>query len=70
MRPSSILRLQTDWTAWQVDEACALIGMQIEAAAARGEKPDFGSRSSAGGKYRSVRHLVKRRMKIPESGVW
>lgn len=70
IRPSQILRLKSDWTCWQVDEACALTGMQAEARMQNGEQP-FGSGAQSGkGKFKSALGKVMRKMKIPKSGIW
>jgi hypothetical protein len=55
-----------------VDEACALAGLQVEAAAARGEKPVISKQSSVASKqsYRSAKNLVRKKVRIPKSGVW
>jgi hypothetical protein len=65
--------LQTDWTSWQFDEAAALAGMQAEAAMMNGEQPDLKAHNSSGTggrQYRSAKHLARKTMKIPKSGVW
>jgi hypothetical protein len=49
-----------------------LVGVQAEAAMSRGEKPVFGEKSkvSSGKQYRSAKNLVRKKVKIPESGIW
>jgi hypothetical protein len=53
-----------------VDEACALTGLQAEAAIQKGEQP-FGSKPEPGkGKFKSFLGKAMKKMKIPKSGVW
>lgn len=67
-RPSEFVQLETEWTAYQLDEACALVGLQTEAAAAKGETPQTtGERPK---KYASALGRVTKKIKIPKSGIW
>lgn len=69
MRPSQILRLQSDWTAWQVDEACALVGLQMEADAMQG-KTESRMQNAGGGRFASAKARVTKKIRIPKSGIF
>lgn len=68
--------LVTEWGAWQFDELCAMVGAWVEGNLMQG-KPAFDglasteARSGNGlGRFRSPRHLVKRKVKIGPDGRW
>jgi len=62
--------------AWQLDEACLSVGRRVENNLNSGREMwhGFGADSSLMGAvkrgYRSAKQFVKKKMKIPESGVW
>ncbi len=65
-RPSEFVEFETEWTAWQFDEACALVGLQTEAAAAKGDT----GKGETPKKFASASGRVTKKVRIPESGVW
>lgn len=69
IRPSELLGLQTELGCWSLDEACLMVGRQIEKTLNEGKDP-FLQETIKAGKFRSARGLVKKKVKIPKSGVW
>jgi hypothetical protein len=75
-RPSDFFSFETDMAAWQLDEACLMIGRRVENNINNGKDmwAGFGSEPGLLGAvkrgYRSAKTFVRRKMKIPESGVW
>ncbi len=75
-RPSDLLGLTTEWGAWQLDELCATVGALVEGNLMQG-KPAFdgfvSAEAPAGNgtrRFRSAKHLVKRKVKIKPDGTW
>ena len=66
--------IEDEWAAYQFDAACLVVGRAVENASVKGEdihalldgKPGQPEKK----RFRNVRGLVKRKMKIPKSGVW
>lgn len=73
-RPSEIVNLQTVWGAYQFDEACLVVGRRVEKNVNEGKDPfhGFPQGGSPNGKskFRSAKHLAKRKVKIPTNGIW
>lgn len=74
-RPSDFFELETELAAWQLDEACLMIGRRVEHNLNEGKDAfdelqvqSFKSKVKRG--FQSAKQFVKRKMKIPESGVW
>ena len=70
-RPSRFFQLETEIAAWQLDEACLIIGLECEAEIAKGNNP-FGSITGiiSDGKYASVPKYLIRKVKIKPDGTW
>lgn len=74
-RPSDLLGLETEWGAWQLDELCAVVGNWFDGKLMNGKNPFDAltpnpSPNGRGGKFRSPRHLVKRKVNIKADGTW
>jgi len=76
-RPSRILGVKNSWVAYQLDLCCLVVGRRVENALAKKYPVDWilGSRTQAEGKaigrgFRDARAFVRRKVKVPESGVW
>lgn len=72
-RPSSILGIEEEWTAYQFDVMCLLIGREIEQDVAKGGSVEGAVRRRGSGSkksFRDARPYVSRKMQVPESGVW
>lgn len=75
-KPSDYFELETEMAEWQLNEACLLVGRRVENNLNNGKDMWFGfgkDKSLLGTLkrgYRSARQLVRKKMKIPESGVW
>jgi hypothetical protein len=79
-RPSAILGIDDDWLAYDLDQAVLLVGRWIENRLARRNKKgkriwtleqllaEKGAPKS--GQFRDPRLFVRRKVKIPESGIW
>jgi hypothetical protein len=72
--PSDILGLETAWGAFQFNEICLMVGRRVEKNVNEGKDAfsDLGGGMIGAMKrgYKSARAFVKKKMKIPESGVW
>jgi hypothetical protein len=68
-RPSDLLGLQTDLGRWSLDEACMVVGRQIQRTIEEGKDP-FPQDTIKAGKFRSAKGLAKKKVKIPKSGIW
>jgi hypothetical protein len=72
-KPSDFFSLDTELAAWQLDEACLIIGRRVERNLNEGKDAfaGFGGGFVNAVKrgYRSAKQFVKKKMKIPESGV-
>jgi hypothetical protein len=64
--------LQTDLGRWSLDEACLMIGRRVERNLNEGKDAFDGLSIGKLGKgsFRSAKGLVKKKMKIPKSGIW
>jgi hypothetical protein len=67
--------LQTEWGAWQLDELCAIVGAVAEGNVMNGKPALEGLgggtvKEERGKKFRSPKHLVKRKVKIKADGTW
>jgi hypothetical protein len=74
-KPSDFFTLETDMAAWQLDEACLLVGRRVEKNLNEGKDAfagfgDAGLMGTVKRGYRSAKQFVKKKMKSPESGVW
>ena len=71
LRPSDFFEFETELGAFQLDEACLIVGRRIEHNVSEG-KPAFEGLGSGSVKreYRSVKHLAKKTVKIKEDGTW
>lgn len=75
-RPSDFFHLETELAAWQLDEACLVIGRRVEKNLNEGKDAFAGFNSGSGllasvkRGYRSAKQFVRKKMRIPESGVW
>jgi hypothetical protein len=81
-RPSALLGVGDAWSAYQLDVAVLSVGVDIEAALAKGKSFDDvagppltgarreGSAQRAPTQYRDPTPLVSERIAIPASGVW
>lgn len=72
-RPSQILGLETPWGAFQLDELTLMVGRRVEKNIAKKKDAFDGfALASANGKgrFRSAKPFVKRKIKIPKSGIW
>lgn len=75
-RPSDFVELETEMAAWQLDEACLLVGRRVENNLNSGKDAfaGFGDETGLMGAvkrgYRSAKQFVKKKMRIPDSGVW
>lgn len=72
--PSEILRLETDWGAWQLNEITLMVGRRVEKNLNDGKEAFFGFNiqraASAIRSYRSAKSLVNKRVKIRADGTW
>lgn len=70
--PSEILELETIWGAWQLNEVCLLVGRKVERNVNENKEAfaGLGMVEAVKRGYRSARQFVKKKMKIPESGIW
>lgn len=70
------MKLETELAAWQLDEACLIVGRRVENNVNNGKDMwhGFGGSTGLAGAvkrgYRSAKQFVMKKMKIPESGVW
>lgn len=77
-RPSEFFEFETELAAWQLDEACLIVGRRVEKNLNENKEPfagmdgggSFSLRSTLRGAYRSAKQFVRKKMRIPESGVW
>jgi hypothetical protein len=75
-RPSALFTLETDLADWQLDEACLIVGRRVENNLNAGKDMWAGFENESGllasmkRGYASAKQFVKKKMKIPESGVW
>jgi hypothetical protein len=84
-RPSAILAIEDDWTAYQVDLATLLVGRRVESMTAPDERgrpgmsvaealrrldPQVGEAKPERGRFRDPGMFVTEKMAIPDSGVW
>lgn len=74
-RPSDFFTLETELAAWQLDEACLMVGRRVENNL-NNNKDAFAGFEGTGilgavkRGYQSAKQFVKKKIKIPESGVW
>ncbi len=61
--------MQTDLGRWSLDEACLVVGRQIEKTLSEGKDP-FPQETIKAGKFRSAKGLAKKKVKLPKSGIW
>lgn len=71
VRPSDFFEFETDIGAFQLDEACLIVGRQIEHNLHEG-KPAFEGIGGGNVKreYRSVKHLATKKVKLDADGLW
>jgi hypothetical protein len=69
-RPSEILGLETDWGAWQLNEITLVVGRRVERNLNEGKDAFDGFSLNGKGKFRSAKDRVKRKIRIPKSGIW
>lgn len=69
-RPSEILQLETPWAAYQFDEICLVVGRHVERNLSEGKDPFDGFSLNGKGKFRSAKNRVRRKVRIPKSGIW
>jgi hypothetical protein len=73
-RPSELVGIADEWAAYQFDAACLTLGRRIEAAVIKNEDItailDGQPAQPDPSRFSNVGHLVSRKIKIPESGVW
>lgn len=78
-RPSAILGVEDSWSAYQLDLCCLTLGRQVEGLISGPEKERLTIEQALaltddgaplGGVYRDPSMYVKRKVAIPESGVW
>jgi hypothetical protein len=73
-RPSKLLKLKTEWGAWQLDETVMIIGRQIEIGLEKGKKIDelLNAPTAPGkpGQYSSGLGRVKKKVKVRKDGTW
>jgi hypothetical protein len=74
-RPSDFIMLETEMAAWQLDEACLMIGRQVEKNMHEGKDAfsGFGDSGLLGAikrGYRSAKALVKKTVRIRPDGTW
>lgn len=73
-RPSTILHVQDEWAAYQLDALTAVIGRNVEAALSQGKTLDEALAASATpGQWSDFKEppaAAIGRVAIPESGVW
>lgn len=73
-RPSDLLDLETELARWQLDEACLMVGRRVENNLNEGKDAFAGFDGGVIGAikrgYKSARAFVKKKMRIPDSGVW
>ena len=72
-RPSDFMQLETELAAWQLDEACLIVGRQVENNLSNGKPPfdGMGVPTTLNAKgYRSAKSLVKKKVKIKPDGTW
>lgn len=73
-RPSRILGITDEWTAWQLDETCLIVGREMENESAEGRMQNVeGRRQKTDGRkqsYAPMKTPGMPKMKIPENGIW
>ena len=76
-RPSEFFHLENEIAAWQLDEACLMVGRRVENNLNSGKEAFEGlavgsGQLAVGSKngHRSPKHLVKRKVKIKANGTW
>lgn len=71
-RPSKVLGLETPWGAYQFDEICLRVGRQVDRNINEGKDPfaGLGLIDSIKRGYRSARQFVRKKLRIPKSGIW
>lgn len=73
-RPSEIFGLETPWGAWQFDEIVLIAGRRVERNLNEGKDAfagfSFSVNVNGKGRFRSAKGLVRRKVKIPKSGIW
>src|SRR5690349_4180524 len=73
-RPSEILGMETAWGAFQLDEITLTVGRSVERNLHSNKEPFDGfaldGSTNGKGRFRSAKGLVKRKVKIPKSGIW
>jgi len=70
-RPSQRLQLQTEWAAYQFDEACLMAGRAAEKAALenRNQFPAGNGHKPGKTRFRSLRGMATKKVKV-KNGVW
>lgn len=70
--PSDIVGLVTPIARWQLDEACLMVGRQIENALNKGETVNFGTMDDGRRtmKYASANGKARKKVKIKADGTW
>lgn len=73
-RPSSLLEIETDFAAWQIDEICLMAGRAAEKAAVENSMQFSGSNGQFGAKrpqkFRSMRGMATRKVTVKPDGTW
>lgn len=74
-RPSEILRIDDEWTAWQLDETCLIVGREVENENAEVPEGQRGrgtkvQRRRGAEVYAPMKIGDVPKMKIPENGIW
>lgn len=72
-RPSDFFRLETELAAWQLDEACLIIGRRVENNLQQNKVPFDGltmPAETASQGYRSTSHIPAKKVKIKDDGTW
>jgi hypothetical protein len=65
--------LETDIARWNLDEACLVVGRQIENAYNKGEDPWRETRAARPGLYKSAKQAVRKaikKVKFNAKGIW
>ena len=74
LRPSSLLDFETEWAAYQYDEACLMAGRAAELAAVENssQQTAFGGQKFAGNgkrKFKPMREHASKKVRV-RNGVW
>ncbi len=71
--PSEILRLETPWGAWQVNEITLMIGRRMERNVSEGKDAADGLmnlKNTIRRGYKSLKGLVTKKVNINPDGTW